>query len=207
MTPNAGSATMVEPVARQLGNASVIIAGAIRLLRRTLGLLWLTSLATVVLLALATNLGPTFGLEVFAIRGGSMATTIPVGAAIITVRTDPEAVRVGDIVTIRADNGVVFTHRVVDIDASEADHWLRTKGDANATADAAPVPMTSVIGVVAATIPLVGYLIAMMAEPAGLVSFLAYLVALLLAIWELEAAERTADARRRHARAPNVARA
>ena len=126
---------------------------AITILRRILGAVWLASLALVVLLALVTNLGPHVGLEVFAVRGGSMAPAIPVGAAIVAVRTAPEEIHVGDIVTIRADNGVVFTHRVVEIDASEADVWLRTKGDANATADAAPVPMTSIVGVVAITVP------------------------------------------------------
>jgi signal peptidase I len=180
---------------------------AIRILRRTLGALWLASLAVVVLLALTTNLGPRFGLEVFAIRGGSMTPAIPLGAAVVAVRTAPDAVRDGDIVTIRADNGVVYTHRVVEVDASEPDVWLRTKGDANSTADAAPVPVTSVVGVVGMTVPLAGYLIVMLATPAGILSFLAYAGALLLAIWELEEAEEAAERHRRLVRSLDVVRA
>ena len=42
---------------------------AITLARRALGALWVLSLAVIVLLALATNLGPKVGFEVFAIRG------------------------------------------------------------------------------------------------------------------------------------------
>ena len=180
---------------------------AITILRRLLGFAWLTSLAVVVLLALATNLGPTFGFEVFAIRGGSMAPAIPLGAAVVAVRTAPEAIQVGDIVTIRADNGVVYTHRVVEVDASEADEWLRTKGDANSTPDATPVPVTAVVGVVDAAIPLAGYLIVMLGTPAGIVCFLTYAAALLLAIWELEEAEVAATEQRRPARSPDVVRA
>jgi signal peptidase I len=180
---------------------------AITILRRTLGALWLTSLAVVVLLALTTNLGPRFGLEVFAIRGGSMQPAIPLGAAVIAVHSAPDAIRVGDIVTIRADNGVVYTHRVVEVDASEPDVWLRTKGDANSTADAAPVPVTSVVGIVDLTVPLAGFLIVMLATPAGILCFLAYAGALLLAIWELEDAEGAAETHRRLARSPDVARA
>ena len=136
-----------------------------------------------------------------------MQPAIPLGAAVISVRTAPEAIAVDDIVTIRADNGVIYTHRVVEVDASEPDIWLRTKGDANTTADAAPVPVTAVVGVVDMTIPLAGYLIVMLATPAGILCFLAYAAALLLAIWELEAAEGEAETHRRSARSPDVARA
>jgi signal peptidase I len=180
---------------------------AITILRRALGALWLGSLAVVVLLALVTHLGPRLGLEVFAIRGGSMQPAIPLGAAVIATRTIPAAVRVGDIVTIRADNGVVYTHRIIEVDASEPDVWLRTKGDANPTPDAAPVPVASVIGVVDMTIPLAGYLIVLLATPAGILCFLAYAGALLLAIWELEEAEGEAETHRRSAPSPDVARA
>lgn len=180
---------------------------AITILRRTLGVLWLASLAVVVLLALVTHLGPQLGLEVFAVRGGSMQPAIPLGAAVITARAAPDAIRVNDIVTIRADNGVVYTHRIIEVDASEPDIWLRTKGDANTTPDAAPVPVASVLGVVDMTIPLAGYLIVMLATPAGILCYLAYAGALLLAIWELEEVEGEAETHRRSARSPDVARA
>ena len=180
---------------------------AITFLRRILAALWLGSIVLVVLLALATNIGPRLGLEVFAIRGGSMSPAIPLGAAVIAAQTSPDAIQVGDVVTIRADNGVIYTHRVVEVDASEADHWLRTKGDANTTADAAPVPVASVVGVVDLSIPLLGYLIVMLGTLPGIVSFLAYAVALLAAIWELEEVEASVETDRRLARSPDVARA
>jgi signal peptidase len=180
---------------------------AITTLRRGLATLWFTSIAVVVCTALATNLGPAVGFEVFAIRGGSMSPAIPLGAAVIAVHTDPATIGVGDSVTIRADNGVIYTHRVVEVDDSEAIRWLHTKGDANTSPDAAPVPASAVVGVVRVTVPLAGYLIGMMSTPAGIVSFLAFVVALLLAIWELEDAEEAALAHRRPARSPDVVRA
>ena len=208
MGARAGSALVAGPERhhhRRVGHAGP--AAAVAGLRRVLSGLWIVSLTAVVLLALATNLGPNLGFEVFAIRGGSMTPTIPVGAAVVASRTAPESLRVGDVITIRADNGVVFTHRIVEIDTSETDHWLRTKGDANATADASPIPEASVVGKVVLALPLVGYLIGMMASPAGMVSFLAFVAALMLAIWGLEEAEAAAADRPRSAGRSDVARA
>jgi signal peptidase len=195
------------PASKHDKDGPVNRSAAITILRRLLGALWFASIAAVVCLAIATNIGPKVGLEVFAIRGSSMAPTIPLGAAVIAAHTATDAIEVGDVVTIRADNGVIYTHRVVDIDASEAEHWLRTKGDANTTADAAPVPATSVVGVVDVMVPLVGFLIGMLSTPVGVVSFLAYAVGLLGAIWELEEAEEATETNRRPARSPDVARA
>ena len=206
MAMTTGSTSAVEPVPRPRHRAQVAVTVAIPLVRRLLGVLWITSLATVVLLALAANLGPRVGLEVFSVRGGSMTPTIPVGAAVIAVGAAPDSIRAGDIVTIRADNGVVFTHRVIEVDDSEADVWLHTKGDANATADAAPVPLASVIGRVTLIVPLAGYLIALLATPTGILSFLAFAVALLLVIGELEMAGSAGGGQPRPARVPDVAR-
>jgi signal peptidase I len=206
MALNTGSTSVAEPVPRHHDRDRPATSVAIPVVRRLLGVLWIGSLATVVLLALVTNLGPRFGLEVFAIRGGSMTPTIPVGAAVIAVSAEPGSIRAGNIVTIRADNGVIYTHRVVEVDDSEADVWLHTKGDANTTADAAPVPLAAVVGKVEMVVPLGGYLIALLATPAGIVSFLAYAVALLLVIGELEAVGSVADRQPRFARVPDVTR-
>lgn len=206
MAMTTGSTDAVEPVPRQHRRAAAATSLAIPLLRRLLSVLWIASLAVVVLLALVANLGPRIGLEVFAIRGGSMVPTIPVGAAVIAVAVEPGAIRAGDVVTIRADNGVVYTHRVIEVDDSEPDVWLHTKGDANMTPDAAPVPLGAVIGRVTTVVPLAGYLIALLTTPAGIVSFLAYAVALLLLIGELEGAEPARDRRARLARVPDATR-
>jgi signal peptidase I len=202
-----GSTDQVEPVPRHHHGVRPATSVAMRLVRRLLGVLWVASLAAVVLLALAANLGPRVGLQVFAIRSGSMTPTIPVGAAVIAFHAEPGSIRAGEIVTIRADNGVVFTHRVVEVDESEVDVWLRTKGDANTTPDAAPVPLASVIGRVSLIVPFAGYVIALLATPPGIVSFLAYAVALLLVIGELEAAGAAGDRKTGLGRVPDGIRA
>ena len=96
---------------------------------------------------------------------------------------------------------------MAEIDASEADVWLRTKGDANATPDATPIPMTSIVGVVTITVPAAGYLIAMLTTVTGLLSVFAYALALLLAIWLLEESEVTSADRRRQPGPADVAHA
>ena len=203
MARTAGSAAVAEPARHRSRQVPVTRTGAVRIARRSLAAVWLGSLVIVVLLALATNLGPRLGFEIFAVRGGSMAPAIPLGAAVVAFHTAPDDLHVGDVVTVRADNGVAFTHRITEIDDSESDHWLRTKGDANTTGDSAPVPPASVVGVVRLTIPLAGYLMALLATPAGNLSFLTYAVALLLAIWQLEEAE---VATQKDRRAPGTAR-
>ena len=206
MARNTGSTSMAEPVPNPRAGGQAPASVAIQVVGRLLGIVWVASLAIVVLLALVANLGPRFGFEVFAIRGGSMTPTIPVGGAVVAVAAEPGSIQAGDIVTIRADNGVVYTHRVIEVDDSEVDVWLHTKGDANTTPDAAPVPVAAVIGKVTAIVPLAGYLIALLTTPAGIVSFLAYSVALLLVIGELEGAEPARGRQPRPARVPHVTR-
>jgi signal peptidase len=154
--------------------------------RRVLGLLWLASLAVLVGLVLLTHVGRLAGFESFAIRGGSMAPTLPVGSLVVVGRIDPATIEPGDVVTYRGENGVVVTHRVVEVDASEAEVWLRTRGDANATPDGAPVPLRAVVGGVTAVIPLLGFLAGMLTLPAGVASVAAYFLALTLGAWLLE---------------------
>ena len=157
---------------------SVAVRGATWVLRIAL-------VATVVLLALSaavTRLAPMVGREVFVVRGASMAPTIPLGAAIIATRTPGAAVVVGDIVTFRGTNGVVVTHRVVEALVHEGEHLFRTKGDANPTADAFLVPEGALIGVVATSLPMAGFVMAMMAQPSGLLSLATGVIACYLAL-------------------------
>lgn len=74
---------------------------------------------------------------------GSMQPVVMRGARVALRRCGVEALRVGDpVVFLRAD-GAPCVHRVVGL----RDGWLRTRGDANARADA-PVPPDRVIGTV-----------------------------------------------------------
>lgn len=134
--------------------------------------------------ALAIQLAPAFGHRLFAIRSGSMEPHLGVGDLVLVREIDGAVV--GDILTYRLPNGVVVTHRVVEVAARDGDATFSTKGDANPTADAAPVPAAWVIGTVAGQIPLLGFLVALIAMPIGIVSVLSIAGTLITAIWLLD---------------------
>lgn len=99
----------------------------------------------------------------YVVLSGSMEPTISPGDAIIVESVEPSAIEEGDVITFTRDgNAYTTTHRVTEIRDSEAGLEFRTKGDANAQADQAPVAASQVegrvasIGGVALVIPLVG---------------------------------------------------
>ncbi len=162
--------------------SSVVLTGASLILRVVL----VATVATLALSAAATRLAPLLGREVFVIRGGSMSPAIALGSAIIAARAPADRVVVGDIVTVRGTNGVVVTHRVVDVVVHEGDHFFRTKGDANATVDPFLVPEGAIVGVVETTLPMAGFVMAMLTQPSGFLSLAAGLIACYVALSIIE---------------------
>jgi signal peptidase I len=162
----------------------------IRQLRRCVGLLWLALLVLLLVPVAVSHLAPHVGRTVYIIRGGSMAPTIPLGALILDVPVDPATIAVGDVITVRAQNAVVYTHRVVSIDATTPELRFEIKGDANAQADGALVPAHEVIGRVELFAPIAGFLLALLSLPSGIVSAMSMLGSLLLTYWLLEDVER-----------------
>ena len=107
------------------------------------------------------------GYQVFNVISGSMEPTYHVGDLIYVKSVDPDAVRVGDPITfVLNEDLVVATHRVISID-SENRHFY-TKGDANETADAAPVHFNNLIGIPQFRIPLLGYVSDYIQNPPGM---------------------------------------
>jgi signal peptidase I len=124
---------------------------------------------------------------------------IDVGAAVILETVPPDALRVGDVVSLRSGPArAVFTHRVVRIAERDGAVWLETKGDANAQSDPSLTPATDVIGRVAVVLPIAGYALAVLTAPPGVVFVLSTGSLLLLAGWWLESSSRE---RRRQAAA------
>lgn len=153
-------------------------------LRHLLEAVWLLGLSGLIGLAAFAHLG-----NAFVIRGGSMEPAIPLGSLVLATSVPTEELRPGDTVTIRAENGVVVTHRVVDVIDQNGARFLRIRGDANKTPDPALVPSSAVVGRVATVLPVAGYLVAMMSTPTGLLSLGSLLAALMIAIWLIEDAE------------------
>ena len=95
-----------------------------------------------------------FGVKPFIVMSGSMSPTVKVGSlAYIDTHTDPEKIKVGDIVAYGM-NGTVVTHRVVDIDGKN----FTTKGDANNAVDLCPRTQKQIIGKLRYSIPYMGYI-------------------------------------------------
>jgi signal peptidase I len=165
------------------------LPAAIRLTRRLLSVAWICALAVVVGLALWSYVA---GLVIVA--GGSMEPALPVGSLVNPEPVAASAIRAGDVVTVRADNGVLVTHRVVRLADLPAGRHLELQGDANAAPDPVLVPATAVVGRVDQFVPFAGYLLGMLTTLAGVVSIVALLAGVLVAIWLLEDLEESAAA-------------
>ncbi|MGC8634990.1 MAG: signal peptidase I [Candidatus Limnocylindrales bacterium] len=160
-------------------------ARAQRLARWILETLLVALLAgTLVLVGLA-RLAPAMGHPVFIIRSGSMVPAIPVGAAVVLDR-GAAGVRIGDVVSLRLDDGAIFTHRVTRLVQLDKVPYVATKGDANRAEDPALTPLSQVIGRVGLTVPLAGFLMAGLARPAGVATALLAALTLLAALWLLD---------------------
>ncbi|MBQ3072279.1 MAG: signal peptidase I [Oscillospiraceae bacterium] len=123
--------------------------------------------ALIVVAAVTLVLLRVMGYQVFNVLSGSMEPTYSVGDLIYVKNVDPDAVKVGDPITfVLNEDLVVATHRVIGIDA-ENRHFY-TKGDANETADAAPVHFNNLIGVPKFSIPKLGYVSDFIQHPPGL---------------------------------------
>lgn len=137
----------------------------------------LTAIGCIALLALLVHFGPSVGLHAFSVRGPSMEPSIPQGAVVVAQGSDPVSIGVGELVTVRADNGVLVTHRVNRVTTAGPDRYFETKGDANGSPDPALVPAGNIVGRVIVVVPLAGYLVGMMTSLVGAMSIVAFLCA------------------------------
>jgi signal peptidase I len=153
----------------------------IRWTRRLLAFAWMAALLCCIGVAVVGHLS-----DAIVIRGASMEPAVPLGSLVMLGSPDGPPIRGGDIVTVRADNGVLVTHRVSRILDLADGRFLELRGDANDAPDPALVPVSSAIGRVEWTLPHVGYLAGVLSVPLGLLSILSLLGVGMLAIWFLE---------------------
>lgn len=152
----------------------------IRHARRVVSLITVAFFVFFLAFSLVTNLTPLTGRQLFVIIGGSMEPTIPIGSLVFVTPTDPSAIVPGDIITVRADNGVVVTHRVSRIVDQPDGRGFETKGDANQSPDGGLVPSRAIVGVVALSIPYAGYARAFLSTTSGMIAAIALLGVLYL---------------------------
>jgi signal peptidase I len=167
-----------------------ILAGTTRWFRRIIDVV-LIALIIMVLAAVAVGkLVPLTGRQSIIIGGASMEPAIRLGSAVIVTPVEPAALNVGDVVSMQVDAAkTTFTHRITTIVDRPDGRWVRTQGDANASPDPTLVPATAVIGRVDAAIPYMGYLMALLSLPVGVLFVLGLAGTLLAIAWMLESLE------------------
>jgi signal peptidase len=98
------------------------------------------------------------GYSAYVVTSGSMEPGIAMGSLVVVEPVPPESVRPGDVITYALSDRVV-THRVQAVMWSDGALALATRGDANTALDPWLVHPDSEVGVVRATIPLIGFAI------------------------------------------------
>jgi len=122
---------------------------------RTAALVALAALGALMLVPAA------LGYRGYVVDGGSMGAAIPRGSVVFDDVVPRSQLRVGDVITYRPPARPRVTHRIVAI---ARDGAMRTKGDANATADPWTVrPSGARQARVAFHVPLAGYAYAALA--------------------------------------------
>lgn len=106
---------------------------------------------------------------------GSMEPALHTGSVVFIdkKKTDPE---VGEIVAFEK-GGAFITHRV----AKKTKDGYVTKGDANKTDDFGILKPEAVIGTTEYSVPYLGYIIRLLAEPAGIIISVSICICLMLA--------------------------
>ena len=162
-----------------------MLLSALRMVRIGFRLTWL--IGVIVLIALAA--GPAAlrlaGIDSYTVRGGSMSPSVPLGALVLVEQVPASDIVAGDVITFRAPNNTVVTHRVLGRSAG-TDPMFITKGDANPTPDPDMTPASAVIGRVALSIPFAGSALVQLATGAGMLIAAALLVSLMVAGWFID---------------------
>ena len=121
-----------------------------------------------ILLAFLISAIRLFGFEVCSLHAHSMEPAYPAGSMLYVQRVTPPQLRVRDVITFKTSPTRITTRRIVEIVEENGRLCFRTKGDASAEPDAALVEAGSVIGRVAFSIPLLGYITGWVQSPAGI---------------------------------------
>jgi signal peptidase I len=161
----------------------------IRVARRAVGLVEVTLFVTLIGLTLFIHLAPLTGRQLFIIGGGSMEPSIPIGSLVVVSPIGEMTVAAGDVVTVRADNGVVVTHRVSRVLDLPEGRSFEMKGDANQAADGGVVPSRAIVGAATHYVPLAGYAQTFLSTVPGILAAVAVLGALLFTYLFLEMLE------------------
>ncbi len=151
-------------------------------LKKTLKIISNTLVILTVLLAFLLYGVQLLGITPYSVMSGSMGSACPVESLVYVVKAGPEKLEINDVITYKDANGIPVTHRLVEFVPDETDPdiiRLRTKGDANLSADPL-VDYESVVGKVIFCIPSLGRLAMDISYPPGKYVALTIVAALIL---------------------------
>jgi len=116
---------------------------------------------------------PGLDFSIRSVQTGSMEPAIPTGSIVVT--RPAQAYAVGDIITFsRRDSGLdaPVTHRISAIRLEEGVMYFTTRGDANSVEDFNEVSESEVLGKVAFSIPMLGFLLNAVRTPYGFLALI-----------------------------------
>ena len=156
-----GVASRPEATTRPRARASG--RGPFRYLRSAV--YWLAvAVASVALLAVIVSVGARlFGYSPYVMYGGSMGSTAPLGSLAFIEDVPAESLQVGDVVVFRPPSSgrphEPVMHRIISVEEVAGQRVIRTKGDANESADPWELRFTGEGGRLGFVVPYAGYLL------------------------------------------------
>jgi signal peptidase I len=98
-----------------------------------------------------------FGYKPMTVLTGSMTPKINPGDVIIDKSINSKGIKVGDVITYKVSDGMLITHRVIEVINKEGKLGFKTKGDANNVDDNNLVTEEQLVGRYSFRIPYAGY--------------------------------------------------
>lgn len=134
-------------------------------------------LVVVILLCVPLTIPRIFGCQIYTVVSGSMEPAIPTGSIVYVKNVEASEIDQGEVIAFYSDHdtGAIITHRVVKNQVVSGE--FITKGDANEKEDVTPVDYDRLIGKVVFSMPVLGSLLAIVAEPVGKIGTVCLIVA------------------------------
>ena len=110
------------------------------------------------------------GYKPFIVLSGSMEPSIMTGDMVFVKETDPDSLKVGDVIAYKSGSAVV-THRIVEVKSENGETRYVTQGDANNAADQSLVKPADVEGIYQRRVAGAGNLAMFMQTPTGMSLF------------------------------------
>ena len=110
------------------------------------------------------------GYKPFIVLSGSMEPSIMTGDMVFVKETDPDSLKVGDVIAYKSGSAVV-THRIVEVKPENGETRYVTQGDANNAADQSLVKPADVEGIYQRRVAGAGNLAMFMQTTTGMILF------------------------------------